>query len=75
MLFCIMNNTTTVLDNNIEVNTLKDLSLYLDLGHSAAEKGEVDEAKNWYSIGLQIAKKENNLEIEKEFNRFLFTLL
>ncbi len=66
---------TIILDDKIQEFSSKDLNLYFELGHSAAEKGEENEALNWYSIGLQIAKKENNFEKEKQFNRLIFSML
>lgn len=66
----VMENPTT---NNNEINT-SDLSLYLELGHTAAAKGDSDEAKNWYSIGLKVAQKCGDIISEKQFSRFLITL-
>ncbi len=51
-----------------------DVALYLELGHAASSRGDQDEAKNWYSIGLKIAKSCGDIISEKEFKRFLFSL-
>ena len=51
-----------------------NLALYLELGHNAASKGDQDEAKNWYTTGLKIARELGNISIEKEFSRFLHTM-
>ena len=58
--------------NSVEYNS-SDLSLYLQLGHSAASVGDEDEAKNWYSIGLtraQIAEDSVHIQL---FTRFIQT--
>ncbi|GEM_PF-3793034 len=52
-----------------------ELNLYIELGNLAAENGEEDEAKNWYSIGLQLSIKMKNKGFEIKFKRFLFSLL
>jgi hypothetical protein len=62
---------------NTEINAVEynssDLSLYLQLGHSAASVGDEDEAKNWYSIGLTRAQvAEDSVHIQL-FTRFIQT--
>ncbi len=72
-LICIMIRTIENTEiNSVEYNS-SDLSLYLQLGHSAASVGDEDEAKNWYSIGLtraQIAEDSVHIQL---FTRFIQT--
>ena len=58
--------------NTVDYNS-SDLSLYLQLGHSAASIGDEDEARNWYSIGLnraQVAQDSVHIQL---FTRFIQT--
>ena len=72
-LICTMRRTIENTEiNSVEYNS-SDLSLYLQLGHSAASVGDEDEAKNWYSIGLtraQIAEDSVHIQL---FTRFIQT--
>lgn len=61
--------------NEMIIENSQDLSLYLELGHEAASEGDVESARNWYNIGLKIAKNYNDIINEKQFTRFLYTLL
>lgn len=61
--------------NEMVIENIQDLSLYLELGHTAASEGDIESAINWYNIGLKIAKNHNDLLHEKQFIRFLYTLL
>lgn len=65
---------TVKYSNVMLTENAQDISLYLELGHTAASNGDNDAAKNWYSIGLKIAKECNDLINEKQFTRFLYTL-
>jgi hypothetical protein len=62
---------------NTEINTVdcnsNDLGLYLQLGHSAASVGDEDEARNWYSIGLNRAKAAEDSAHIQLFTRFIQT--
>ena len=62
---------------NTKINTVdynsSDLSVYLQLGHSAASIGDEDGARNWYSIGLDKALlAEDSVHIQL-FTRFIQT--
>lgn len=52
-----------------------DLSLYFELGHTAASDGDIESARNWYTIGLKMAKNDNDFVNEKLFTRYIYTLL
>lgn len=61
--------------NTIIMENSNDLSLYFELGHTAASDGDVESARNWYTIGLKMAKNGNDFVNEKLFARFIYTLL
>jgi hypothetical protein len=51
-----------------------ELDYWLELGQIAEEKGSIDEANNWYSIGLKKASEVQNLEMIKIYNKFKMAL-
>ena len=69
-----MINTLEISQTKLSDMESNNLAMYLELGHNAASKGDENEAKNWYSTGLKIAKQLGDISIEKEFTRFLYTM-
>ncbi len=51
-----------------------ELGYWLELGQIAEEKGSIDEANNWYSIGLKKANEVQNFEMIKIYNKFKMAL-
>ena len=51
-----------------------ELNYWFELGQNAESKGAIDEAKNWYSIGLKKASEVQNTEMTKLYNKFIMAL-
>ncbi len=61
--------------NKQEVSIEKfELGYWFELGQNAESKGAIDEAKNWYSIGLKKAAEVQNTEMTKLYNKFIMAL-
>lgn len=51
-----------------------ELNYWFELGQNAESKGAIDEAKNWYSIGLKKASEVQNIEMIKIYNKYIMAL-
>lgn len=54
---------------------INDLNLYIELGHEAGKKGEIEKSYQWYMKGLRKARELHNQEKISEFSSLIITLL